>query len=209
MSWYAAAAFGSSMAVVLGRYLRRTFQHRRERNEARRKLAQITAIADVRSEGTIARVTGFVKPVVGTSLLTSPLSDLECVAYRARVDGRTQPMLMPITRFELVPFSVDGIEIHADNAEFDVPPVLLEPSPEQRDRYDAFLQPYAVHRHHRMFAGGAVFDEVVITVGMRVTVIGAVMLAGIEAGGTYREAAHRWRLVGDREHPIVIGEAID
>jgi hypothetical protein len=197
------------MAVVLGRYLRRTFQHRRERSEARRKLAEITAIADVRSEGTIARVTGFVKPVIGTSLLTSPLSGLDCVAYRARADGRTQPLLVPITKFELVPFSVDGIEIHSDNAEFDVPPVLLEPSPEQRDRYDAFLMPYAIHRHHRVFSGGAVFDEVVITVGMRVTVIGAVMLAGIEAGGTYREAAHRWKLVGDREHPIVIGEAID
>jgi len=196
------------MAVVLGRYLRRTFRHRRERAEARRKLAQITAIADVRSEGTIARVTGFVKPVDAT-LLTAPLSGIECVAYRARVDGRTQPMLMPITKFELVPFSIDGIEIHADNAEFDIPPVPLIPSPEQRDRYDAFLQPYAVHRHHRIFTGGAVFDEVVITEGMRVTVIGTVMLAGTEAGGTYREAEHRWQLVGDREHPIVIGSAID
>ena len=37
----------------------------------------------------------------------------------------------------------------------------------------------------------------------------AQMLAGSDAGGTYREASHRWQLVGDREHPIVIGAAID
>jgi len=35
------------------------------------------------------------------------------------------------------------------------------------------------------------------------------MLAGTEAGGTYRETSHRWQLVGDRDHPIVIGQAID
>ena len=207
MSTYAAVAFGSSLAIIVARHLRLTLGHRRERRRARERLESVTTIADVTTEGSLARVTGVIEAT--KHVLIAPLSGLECVAYRARADSRTQPLIVPVVSMKLARLSVAGIDIEADSAELDVPAVPLFPSPEQRDRYDAFLARLGLERHGPAFSGGATFDETVITDGMRVTVVGTVMHAGAEASGDYRSSEHRWKLVGDREHPIVIGRALD
>lgn len=207
MTWL--LIFGGVWAGIGSLHLRRIVSHARERTRARNKIRAITAIADVRAEGTLARVTGVVRSL--GPVLTSPLTGRACIAYRARVDGRRGMLEVPITKQEITPFAIDGVQIHATKADFGVPASPLVPSVEQRDRYDAFLEPYGLGRHDPRFQGGAVFDEVVVTEGMRVTVIGIVMLEvdRPEASGGYRDREHRWRLVGDGEHPIVIGEAVD
>lgn len=207
MSTYAVVALGSSVAIIVARHLRLTLGHRRERRRARERLESVTAIADVTSEGSLARVTGVIK-ATGEQLV-APLSGLACVAYRARADSRTQPLVVPIFTMRFSSFTVDGIEIAADSADFDIPQVPLFPSPEQRDRYDEFLARFELERHSAAFTGGATFDETVVTDGMRVTIVGTVMHAGSEASGDYRSTAHRWKLVGDRDHPIVIGRALE
>jgi hypothetical protein len=69
-------------------------------------------------------------------------------------------------------------------------------------------------RHHAAFGKyGPEFEEVIVLPGMRITVAGLVMLEipGPSVGelGFRDLPPARIRLVGDAEHPIVIGTAVD
>jgi hypothetical protein len=77
---------------------------------------------------------------------------------------------------------------------------------------DTFLGRYGRTRHE--FVGGAVFDEVVVAPDARVTVVGLVMheprtISPGEELGFRDQPAPGIRLVGNKDHPIVIGEPLD
>ena len=202
---------GSLGAGKLRRAIRRVLERRR----ARAALRAIALLAPTTSEGAIARVTGTVAGIDGHTLV-APLTGRPCVAHRSRVAPRgALPLGGVLERVELCPFTIDGlVTVESVNTQLDLPRSKLTPSPEQRDRYDAFLSPAGLWRHHAAFGKyGPEFEEVIVVPGMRITVAGLVMLeipdpvAG-ELGFRDLPPA-RIRLVGNAEHPIVIGTAVD
>jgi len=209
-SLFWAVPLGKLSSGVVVRELRRVGERRR----ARDALRAIPPLSATTADGTLARVTGIATPIEGHTLI-APLTGRACLAHRSRAAARGGLLqgIAVIERIELCPFSLGEVEIHSANTRLDMPPTPLRPSPAQRDRYDRFLYPIGLHRHSRCFGGyGPEFEEIIVTPGLRITVAGLVMLeisdrARGELG--FRDRAVRARLVGDAEHPIVIGRAVD
>ena len=202
---------GSLSAGALARYTRRTIERRR----AHYALRDIPPLMRATADGTIARITG---TIVAGQTLVAPITGRPCVAYRARVAPRgalaNRAPFGPLEELQLAPFTIDNVHVESANTRFDLPPARLRPSVEQRDRYDAFLYKYRLWRHHTMWGKyGPEFEEIILEPGARVTVAGLVMhdLAEHIAGEVgFRDGAPvRVRIVGNAEHPIVIGLPVD
>jgi len=200
---------GVALSFGLGAVFR-TWRARSERTSARRQLAQITQLSADALDGAVARVTGVVEAT--GDVLRAPASGRDCVAYRTRVEGRHVTDSNALEQVQICRFRVGDVVIESEHARFDLQPCKLVPSVEQTARYDAFLRPYGRTRHY--FGGGAVFREVVVCPGARVTVVGLVMhearaIAPGEELGFRDRPPSIVRLVGDKDHPIIIGDAID
>jgi hypothetical protein len=201
---------GSLGAGKMQRAIRRGL----ERRQARDALRAIALLTPTTAEGVIARVTGTVAVLDGRTLV-APLTGRPCVAHRSRVAPRgALPSGGVLERVELCPFTIDGVvAVESVNTQLDLPRSRLTPSPQQRDRYDAFLAVTGLQRHDPEFGKyGPEFEEVIVVPGMRITVAGLVTheIPPIASELGFRDLPPaRVRLVGDAEHPIVIGTAVD
>ncbi len=193
---------------------RRMLRGRRERGRARAELRSVAPLELATADGALARITGTVALVDGQTL-RAPLSGLECVAYRTRVGARN--ITVPGANLEelrVARFMVDDVLVESDHVRLDLDETKLTPSPAQRDRYDEFLATYETTRHGGRFGRhGPVFEEIVVSKGDRITVVGLVMLEPVGPGTSelgFRDGARpRVRIVGNAEHPIAIGNPLD
>jgi hypothetical protein len=190
-----------------------------ERRRARSQLVSRPDLADLADpeDGTVVRVTGTVRAVdsgdaePGPDLLRAPISGTPCVVYRARVTRSGTTSSKPRESLAMVPFVLERdtgerVTVEGAHALLDLPNTLARAkSSDDRDRRATFL---LLHGFPASAPGA--FDEVIVTVGMRVTVAGLVMKepGGVPDGEAgYRDGAKpALRLAGDLAHPLVIGQ---
>ena len=205
----AIAAFGGRISWV-------AVQRAWEPGSGRKRLLAEQSLARELPEGRSARVTGVVRP--SADLLEAPLSGRRCVAFRTRVDVRMWLIRRMINnvpgiveRSEVRDFEIecdDGavVTIAGSHVLLDLDPLVLPPLNDPRRA--AFLRE---HRIHAPIPPDD-FEEVVVEPGARVTVAGQLLLDGAapqpgqELG--FREHAHHRRLVGNKQHPILIGKPV-
>lgn len=204
------AAAGAA-AISAGRQLTRA-------GRARHQLRRRPVLGPASAEGDHVRVTGVVRLFDRT--LTAPLSERTCVAYWTRASIRLStgrggaPMASKPESVVLVPFLIDRgadgvVLVNGTHALFDVPPVKLTPE-DTGARGTWFLALHGLTSQHGVTAG---FREVVIEVGMTITVVGVVLKdvalePPTEEERTFRDApAPTVQLTGNRKHPLVFGRS--
>lgn len=207
---YVAALFGT-VAIIKGvqRASRGLLRVR-----ARRRLVGTPLLLGDGREGTYVKLTGVVR-VLGNPLV-APLSRQPCVAYRSRAYELRQSYRSPfpvgqpidyqtvrIQAFALVRPNERDVHVEGTFAELDLAPVRLAID---RARMQAFF------RAHRVIATGGCghLDETVVRDGDRVTIAGT-LVAELDIASTTDERGfrddgpRRLVLLGDAEHPLVIG----
>jgi hypothetical protein len=187
-----------------------------ERRRARKELLSRPVLGADTDEGAVVRVTGIVR--VAGEALVAPVSGRPCVVYRSRVTsagGLVRRAFKARESFAMVPFALErdgdgvAVAIEGRHALLDLPNVKL-PAPrtsDERERRVSFLA-----LHGLKASAGGVFEEVIIEVGMHVTIAGLMMKdiaeTPPEGEAGYREQAPAsLRLAGDVAHPLVIGVA--
>ena len=180
-----------------------------ERRRARKELRSRPALGTETDEGTVVRVTGIVR--VAERTLTSPLAGAECVMYRSRVltdGGFVRRAFKPRETFAMVPFMLErvgepAVAVEGTTALLDLSGKL--PKPRGSDDYARRAKFLAIHG---LADQGGVFEEVVITPGMRISIAGLMMkdLREPDPDALYRDGPLvAPRIVGDSTHPLVIG----
>lgn len=183
-----------------------------ERWRMQRQLRRVPELSSTTLEGSVARVTGIVR-VLDESMI-APRSGRRCVGYRItlRFAGR-ETVGGRFESSELRPFAIeragDLVAIESTEARFALPSVPPTP-PLDREEWQTFRQERGLYQ--RTLALGAI-REAVIEVGMTVSVAGLVTIVtdpnppSRELG--FREEAPRSvKLIGDLDHPLLIGSAI-
>ena len=207
---YVGGLLGTGLTMYFGAKLVRANRRRKVRATL---LGTPRLLSDGR-EGTAVRITGTVKAL--DKPLYAPLSRQLCVAYRARAESLRQALGTPFPRgqpldyqtikvqpFALVRRGERDIVVEASYAEFDLPP---EPLSLDRFREQEFFQ-----RHRVIATGGAAhFEEMIVRDGMVVSIAGTLISevdpdAVADERGFRDEQPRRNRLVGDGQHPLVIG----
>lgn len=185
-----------------------------ERRRARRELSSRPVLGTETHEGTVVRVTGVVR--IAEATLKSPISDLPCVVYRARVlsaGGIVRRAFKPCESFAIVPFVLERDQDHelvtiaGSHALLDLPNRKL-PAPkssDERARRTRFLLLHGIKVNK-----DGIFEEVIVEAGMHVSIAGLMMkdLRELPPEGEtgYRDVAPaELRLAGDVAHPLVIG----
>lgn len=188
-----------------------------ERRRARRELRLVDGLEDTTPEGARVRVTGVVRALDRT--LTSPLSAVECVVYRARVSGAgratsgktaARSSMPPLEAVSIVPFELElasgaRVLVESTNVLIDLPATNLKQVSNERREQFALRQGVSLRTSMR-----ASFNEVIVTPGTEVTVVGLLMRdAAAEPPSdelAFRDAAPAKQiLTGNAEHPIAIG----
>jgi hypothetical protein len=191
-----------------------------ERRRVRRELAASIPLGTETPEGTVVRVTGIVRE--RDTLIVAPLSGVECVAARARVTTglwHTRGVLKPREWFAIVSFLIarDGeppVVVEGQHALISLPGEKLaraKPGSRELARREQLLLQLGDKATNAYRAG---CEEIAIVPGMRVSVVGLMMLGRSEAPvgdderGFRELAPSTLRLVGNATHPLVIGSPI-
>lgn len=205
IGWGMLAIAATSAAVG---HLRRAAERRR----ARRELLSKPVLDSSPTDGAVVRVTGIVNAI---EPLTAPLSGLECVGYRSRVDTTSVLFRREARRgrheaSRLSPFVIDRgdqgtVLVDGSHALLDLPPLALGDS--DRARREQFLLAHGVPIRE---ATRARFEETIIAPGMTVAVAGLIMLDAAETSSAverhFREAPPpALRLTGNADHPLAVG----
>jgi hypothetical protein len=182
-----------------------------ERRRARNELRSRPVLGTETDEGTVVRVTGVVR--IADATLVSPIAGTECVMYRSRVmseGGLVRRAFKSRESFAMVPFMLEregepAVAISGTHALLDLASVKLPKSrtADERSRREKFL-----NTHGLSTLSDGIFEEVIVEVGMRVSIAGLMMkeLREPDADALYRDGpAVAPRLVGDATHPLVIG----
>jgi hypothetical protein len=191
-----------------------------EWRRGRRELAASTPLGTETPEGTVVRVTGAVRQ--RETLIVAPLSGVECVAARARITTglwHVRGAMKPREWFAIVSFVVerDGepdVVVEGQHARIALPAEKLARatvgSREYARREQLLLQ--LGEKATNAFRAGC--EEIAIVPGMRVSVVGLMMLGQAEAPVGDDDRGFRelppstLRLVGNATHPLVIGSPV-
>ncbi len=189
-----------AIVVLFGGAIWNWFKNRAAKKQVQGQLYGQPELTAGAADGSIARVGGAV--VATTSLLTAPLSKRQCVMFWTRIItamGENKDII------QFVPFAIDRggegtVHVDAQFAQMNLPTV---PVPDDGALLEQFSKSMGLNMRDTQ---GARYYEIVVEPGQHITIAGTVMLDGGGGPQGYRGSGTQYRIAGNQQHPIVIGQ---